>query len=302
MSLMTSGVKMLLCPSTALPPSSIALTWEFAFALQDELAFGRLEVVVVPELAPAHELAPARGRLYGVDAQLPGQELVVGRGQLGLDAVHPERGDLAADVDRAVVHGVAQAAAHVAADDLPAALEHEPGHHAGVSAHDDGAALLVDAGAGAHVTADDDVAAAQCGAGQRARILVHDEDAGHHVLRHRPADAPPDVDLGPVDQPAAEVAEAAVDRDPGARQDAHRDGVLGARVADGHVGDALVVDEAAQLEVDLAGGQVGRIEDRPRAVLAGFDRGHARRLRGGFGQAAGVIGDLHSCHTSTSRS
>src|SRR5579859_2060753 len=270
MSLMTSGVKMLLCPSTALPPSSIALTWEFAFALQDELAFGRLEVVVVPELAPAHELAPARGRLYGVDAQLPGQELVVGRGQLGLDAVHPERGDLAADVDRAVVHGVAQAAAHVAADDLPAALEHEPGHHAGVSAHDDGAALLVDAGAGAHVTADHHVAAAQRGAGQRARVLVHDEDPGHHVLGHRPADPSGDVDLGPVDETAAEVAEAALDGDPAAGQDAHRERVLGARVTHGHLGDALVVDEAAQLEVDLARGQLGRVEHRRGPVLARF--------------------------------
>src|SRR5215813_3194008 len=157
MSLMTSGVKMLLCPSAALPPSSIALTWIFAL-LQDKLAFGRLEVVVVPELAPAHELAPARGRLDAVDAQLPGQELVVRRVQLRLDAVHAERGDLAADVDRAVVHRVAQAAAHVAADDLAAALEHEAGHRAGVPAHDDRAALLVDAGPGADVAADHHVA------------------------------------------------------------------------------------------------------------------------------------------------
>src|SRR5690242_5533347 len=87
MSLMTSGVKMLLCPSAALPPSSIALTW-MSPLLQDELALGRLEVVVVPELAPAHELAPARGGLDAVDAEFPGQELVVGRVEAGLDAVH----------------------------------------------------------------------------------------------------------------------------------------------------------------------------------------------------------------------
>src|SRR5439155_23103347 len=91
-------------------------------------------------------LAPVSLDVDAVDAQLPGQELVVGRGQPGLDAVHAERGDHAADVDRAVVHRVAQAAAHVAADDLAAALEHEAGHHAGVPAHDDRAALLVDAG------------------------------------------------------------------------------------------------------------------------------------------------------------
>src|SRR5262249_35458343 len=213
--------------------------------LQDELALGRLEVVVVPELTAAHELAPARGGLDPVDAELPGQELVVGRVQAGLDAVDAERGDLAAYVDRAVVHRVAQAAAYVAADDLAAALEHEAGHRAGVPAHDDRAALLVDAGPGADVAAHHHVAAAQRGAGQRAGVLVDEDDAGHHVLGHRPADPPGDVDLGPVDEAAAEVAEAALDDDPAAGQDAHREGVPGARVADGHLGDALVVDEAA---------------------------------------------------------
>src|SRR5215470_14374241 len=222
MSLITSGVKMLLCPRTALPPSSIVLTSGFRLSgSQDQLAFGGLEVVVVPELAPADELAERAGRLDPVDPQLAGQELVVVGGQLGIDAVHAQRGDLAADVDRAVVHRVAQAAAHVAADDLAAALQHEPGHRARVAADDDRAALLVDAGAGPDVAADHHVAAAQRRAGQRAGVLVADDHAGHHVLGRRPADPPLHVDLRAVDQPAAEVAEAAVDGDPAAGQDAH---------------------------------------------------------------------------------
>ena len=64
-------------------------------------------------------------------------------------AVDPERLDLAGHVERAVVHGVAEAGAHVAADDLAAALHHEAGHGAGVAHHEDGAALLIDTGAGA---------------------------------------------------------------------------------------------------------------------------------------------------------
>ena len=55
---------------------------------------------------------------------------------------------LPADVDRAVVHRVAEAGADVAADDLAAALHHEAGHRAGVAEHDDRAALLVDARCG----------------------------------------------------------------------------------------------------------------------------------------------------------
>src|SRR6266576_1497497 len=273
MSLITSGVKMLLCPRAALPPSSIVLTlWCRLSASEDQLAFGGLQVVVVPELAPADELAERAGRLNPVDVQLPGQELVVVGGQLGLDAVHAQRGDLAADVDRAVVHRVAQAAAHVAADDLAAPLQHEPRHHARAAADEDGAALLVDAGAGADVAADHDITAAQRRARQRAGVLVDDDHARHHVLGHRPADPPLHLDLRPVDEPAAEVAEAAVDRDLAAGQDAHHERVLRARVEDGHVADALVVDEAAELQVDLPGGQLGRVEGGPGAVRAALDR------------------------------
>src|SRR5215467_13327971 len=301
MSFITSGVKMLLCPRAALPPSSIVLTLRSRLS-EDQLAFCGLEVVVVPQLAPADELAERARRLDPVDAQLPGEELVVVGGQLRLDAVDTQRGDLAADVERAVVHGVAQAAAHVAADDLAAALQHEPGHRTGVAADDDRAALLVDAGAGTDVAAHHDVAAAERRARQRACVLVDDDHARHHVLGHRPADPPLYLDLRPVDQPAAEVAEAAVDRDPAAGQDAHRDRVLRARVEDRHVADALVVDEAAKLEIDLPGGQLGRVEYGGGAVRAALDRRGPGCLGAGLGQAARVVGDPHRFHTSTSRS
>ena len=60
--------------------------------LQDELALGRLEVVVVPELPAADEF-PERGlRLHAVDSQLAFQEFVVAWGELGLDAVDSESG------------------------------------------------------------------------------------------------------------------------------------------------------------------------------------------------------------------
>src|SRR6266571_2848221 len=167
MSLITSGVKMLLCPSTALPSASIVVTCAYASQCsQDELAFGRLE----------------------------------------LDAVDPERCDLPADVDRTVVHRVAKAAAHVPADDLPAALEHEARHHARVAADDDGAALLVDARPGPDVAADHHVAAAQGGSGERPGVLVDQDHAGHHVLGRRPAHPAADVDLGLV-EPAGVIAD-----------------------------------------------------------------------------------------------
>src|SRR5258708_30754424 len=215
MSLITSGVKMLLCPSTALPSLSIVVTCSCASQCsplawpgasrwlrqsQDELALRRLEVVVVPQLASAHELAERARRLDPVDAELAREKLVISRRQLCLDAVHAERGDLPAHIDRAVVHRVAEPAAHVAADDLPAALEHEARHHARVAADNDGAALLIDARPGPDIAADHHVAAPQRGAGQRAGVLVDEHHAGHHVLRSRPADPAADPDLPPLAQ------------------------------------------------------------------------------------------------------
>src|SRR5204863_1144034 len=115
---------------------------------------GRLQVVVVVELLAAHELLELRRGAEVVDAELALDELGVGVGPLALDAVNPERLHLAADVHDPVVHRVAQAGADVAADDLTAALHHEPVHRARAPEREDGAALLVDAAARADAALD----------------------------------------------------------------------------------------------------------------------------------------------------
>ncbi len=109
------------------------------------------------------------------------------------------------------------------------------------------------------------------------------------------------MDLGAVDQAAAEVAEAALERDLAARENPHAERVLRARVAHGHVLDAFFVQEPAQLEVDLTRGEIVRVEDRRVAV----DLRDARRLRVRFGEPARVVGDptlAYRCHTITSPS
>src|SRR5919205_1071053 len=78
-----------------------------------------------------------RWRAQAVDAELALDELGVRIGPLAGDAVDPERLHRAGDVQRAVVHGVAEARARVAEDDLAAALHHERGVRARVAAHDD---------------------------------------------------------------------------------------------------------------------------------------------------------------------
>src|SRR6185295_7296757 len=87
-----------------------------------------------------------------VDPELALDQLGVGVGPVALDAVDPERLHLAGHVERAVVHGVAEAGAHVAADDLATALHHEAGHRAGTPHDEDRAALLINAGAGADLS------------------------------------------------------------------------------------------------------------------------------------------------------
>jgi hypothetical protein len=56
------------------------------------------------------------------------------------------------------------------------------------------------------------------------------------------------------------------------------------RAQHGHVADAALVDQAAQLEVDLAGGQLARVEDGAVAV----DLGDPRNLVVELDQAARV--------------
>ena len=142
-------------------------------------------------------------------------------------------------------------------------------------------------GARADAALDDEVAAAERGARERAGVAVDHDDAGHHVLAGRPADPALDVHLGAVDDPAAEVAEAAVEGDLAAGEDADAERVLGARVAHRHVGDALLVDQPAQLEVDLPRREVVRVELGRGAVDLGDLRDRCVRL----GEAARVVAD-----------
>src|SRR5919106_6117246 len=215
MSSMTSGVKILLRPRMSLRegvPSIVRLP------LEHELALGRLEVVVVVEHLAADELLELRRRAETVDPELALDELRVRVRPLAGDAVDAERLDLPADVDRPVVHRVAEAVADVAEDDHPAALQHEAGHRARVAEHHDRPALLVDPGAGAHLALDHEVAAADRRSGEGTGVAVDDDDARHHVLADRPTDPSLHVHLRAVDQPEAEVAERAVDRDAAARE------------------------------------------------------------------------------------
>src|SRR4051794_21880600 len=309
MSFITSGVKMRLRPRTVLLFGAVSSAMcEFAplvrarhasplrVGLENQLALRRFEVVVVVELLAADELLQLRRRAELVDAELPLHELGVGIGPLAGHAADAERAHLAADVDRAVVHGIPEAVADVSADDLAAALHHEAVHRAGAAEHDDGAALLVDARARPDPPLHDEVAAAERSTCQRAGVVVDHDDAGHHVLARRPADAALDVHLGAVDQAAAEVAQAALERDAAAREDPHPQRVARARVEHGDVADALLVEQPAQLVVDLARGELARVERR----AAVGDLRDARDGPVGLDQAAGVVG--HRCHTITSPS
>src|SRR4051794_22998293 len=312
MSLMTSGVKIFERPSTVRLDGAVSSTrrcpsWLSAGAarsccgsgmspscLEDELALGRLEIVVVVEPLAAHELLQLGRRAEVVDAELALDELRVGVRPLARHAVDAERLHAPADVDCPVVHGVAEAGADIAEQDLPAALHHEPGHRAGGAEHDDRAALLVDPGAGADAALDHHVAAAQGGRGQRARVAVHHDDAAHHVLARRPADAPADMHLGTVDEAEAEVAQRAVEGDPAALQDADAERMERTRVEHRDVEDALPVDQPAQLGVDLARGEAARVQDR----AAVGDLGGAGRRAVDLDETARVVGQR--VHTITS--
>src|SRR5918998_1820949 len=128
MSLMTSGVKTLECPRIVFAEGLVSSAmWRL---LEDELALARLEGVVVVEDLAADELLQLGRRAEPVDAELPLDELGVRVGPLAGHAVDAERLHLAADVDLAVVHGVAQPGADVPDDDLAAALHHEARHRA----------------------------------------------------------------------------------------------------------------------------------------------------------------------------
>src|SRR5262249_44468126 len=139
--------------------------------------------------------------------------------------------------------------AGVAQDDHPAALHHEAGEGPGPAADEDGAALHVDAGAAAHVPPADQVPAAQGRPEGRAGVLLNDHRAGQHVLGAGPADPPLDVDVGAVDQAAAEVAEAALEDEAQAVEDADAERVLGHRVVS-YDGSVALAHQPADPGVD----------------------------------------------------
>src|SRR6185295_8518042 len=118
MSLMTSGVKILLCPRIVCCEGAVSSAIVASPFSEHELALGRLEGFVVVELLAAHELLELGRVAEAVDAELARDELGVRLGPLARDAVDAQRLDLAADVDRPVVHRVPEAGADVAEDDL----------------------------------------------------------------------------------------------------------------------------------------------------------------------------------------
>src|ERR687885_310631 len=110
MSLMTSGVKIGLRPSTvrrsgcALPTLAGTSSYRSLVAiclpsLEDELSFRRLEVVVVVELLATDELLELGRLAEPVDPELALDQLGIRLVPLAGDTVDPERLHLAGDVD-----------------------------------------------------------------------------------------------------------------------------------------------------------------------------------------------------------
>src|SRR6185295_9929681 len=177
------SVAMVVCPSLA--GDGLKTVPHPRGASEDELLFGRLEVVVVPQLLAGGDLlkildAVGRLQLIEIEFSFEPRDLV---GALdGRNGVHAQAGDLAAHIDRPVVHRVAEVLAGVAQHDHPAALHHEPGKRAGAAADDDRAAFLVDPRARADIAAAHQIAAAQCRTERRAGVLLDQDRAREHVL------------------------------------------------------------------------------------------------------------------------
>src|SRR5271156_666479 len=163
MSSMTSGVNSLLCPRmwvfrVGFTPTSGSDGTAFLASMagrpqslrsEHQLLFSRLEVVVVPQLLACGDLLEilhATGSLEVVEVELPGQPRDFVLGHFRRNGVHAQAGNLAADIDRPVVHRVTEVLAGVAKDDHAAPLHHEARKRAGTAADDDRAAFHVDAG------------------------------------------------------------------------------------------------------------------------------------------------------------
>src|SRR3990170_7254430 len=205
MSLMTSGVKIWLLPRMKRCASAgafVPLPLPFllfliaccpAFrALQHEFLLGRFEIVVVPQLLAGDDLAEGARALFRqevVHAELALEPRSVEIGQGSPHRIDAEARRLASDIDRAIIHGVAEILAGIAADHHAPALHHEAGEGAGVAADDDAPALHVDAGARADIASAHEIAPADGRAELRARVLLDEDCPAHHILGAGPADA-----------------------------------------------------------------------------------------------------------------
>src|SRR6266478_5891824 len=203
------------------------------FPLQNELLLGGLEIVVVPQLPARGDLLHVLGAARSCEAvqfQLALEPLHIEVGHLRRYGIDAQARDLAADIDRAVVHGVAQVLAGIAQDHHPSTLHHEAAEGAGPAADDDRAALHVNAYASPYISLAHQVSATHGGAEGRARVLLDHDRPRQHVLGARPADAALDADVWSVDQPTAEIAEAPFDDQVEAVENADRERMLGAGI------------------------------------------------------------------------
>src|SRR5687768_8488774 len=114
-----------------------AIVSSFRYRLQHQLFLAGLEVVVVPKLLTGDNLTEMSHALSGehvVHAQLARQPLTIEIGHLGPNGIDAQASRLAANVDRAVVHAVAEILAGTPANHHAAALHHKAGERTGIAA------------------------------------------------------------------------------------------------------------------------------------------------------------------------
>src|SRR6185437_10247322 len=294
MSLMTSGVKIWLLPrmkrfasagalAPPLPFLFLLIALPSAPRLQNQFLLGRFEIVVVPQLLAGDDLAEsahAALRQQVVHLELAREPSPVELGYLAPHGIDAEARRLAGDIDRAVIHGVAEILAGIAANHHAPALHHEAGERAGVAADDDRAALHVDAGARADIALADEVAAADRRAELRARVLLDEDRPAHHVLGARPADAAGDAHVRSVDQAEAEITERAVDDEVEPIENADAERMLGPRILDGD-GAETVLHQLADAQIDDFRLHLGGVDLGPIVVVdvvGGWQREAVMRL------------------------
>src|ERR1700674_2063578 len=105
--------------SNACGPDSISSSWGIKVSSEHELLFGRLKIVVVPQLLAGNDLAhvaDAARSVQAVHAQLAGEPTNVEIGHFGVHRVDAKRLDIAVDINGPVVHRVTEILPGVAED------------------------------------------------------------------------------------------------------------------------------------------------------------------------------------------